>query len=73
MKKQFRVDGVDCANCAAKIERGVQGLDGVQSASLNFMTTKLVIEADETKMADIIKEAEKIVAKVEPGATMRKA
>lgn len=73
MKKQFRVDGVDCANCAAKIERGVQALDGVQSASLNFMTTKLVIEGDETKMTDIIKEAEKIVAKIEPGATMRKA
>lgn len=73
MKKLFRVDGVDCANCAAKMEKGIQGLDGVTSAKLNFMTSKLTIEGDDAKMDQIIAEAEKIVRKVEPGAVMKKA
>lgn len=73
MKKIFRLEGLDCANCAAKIERGIQGLDGVANASVNFMTTKLTIEATDEKMDDIIKEAEKIVKKVEPGTVMKRA
>lgn len=72
MKKTFRVEGLDCANCAAKIERGIQGLAGVTSASINFMTSKLVIEAEDTAMDGIVAEAEKIVRKVEPDAAMKK-
>lgn len=73
MKKTFRVEGLDCANCAAKMERGIQGLDGVTSASLTFMTSKLVIEGDDEKMPQIIAEAEKIVRKIEPDAMLKKA
>lgn len=73
MTKKFRVDGLDCANCAAKIERAVSELDGVVGANLNFMTGKLAIEADDAKMTDIVAEAEKIVRKVEPGAVLKKA
>ena len=46
MKKTFRLEGLDCANCAAKIERGIAALDGVSNASVNFMTGKLTIEAE---------------------------
>lgn len=73
MKKTFRVDGLDCANCAAKMERGIQALEGVASATVNFMTSKLIIEGDESRMPDIVAEAEKIVRKVEPGAVLKKA
>lgn len=72
MKKTFRLDGLDCANCAAKIERGIQGLAGVTHASVNFMTSKLVIEAEDGLMPQIIAEAERIVRKVEPDTVMRK-
>lgn len=73
MKKVFRVEGLDCANCAAKMERGIQALDGVSSATINFMTSKLTIEGDEGRMPGIIAEAEKIVRKVEPDATLKRA
>ncbi len=73
MKKTFRLEGLDCANCAAKIETAVGKLEGVKEATVNFMTTKMVIEAEDEKMTDIIAEAEKIVKKIEPGTVMKKA
>lgn len=73
MKKTFRLEGLDCANCAAKIETAVNKLEGVKEATVNFMTTKMVIEAADEKMTDIIAEAEKIIKKVEPGTVMKKA
>lgn len=72
MKKQFRIEGLDCANCAAKMERGIAALDGVTSATVNFMLAKLTIEGDDAKMPQIIAEAEKIVSKVEPDAALKK-
>ena len=71
MKRTFKLDGLECANCAAKMERGIQKIDGVTNASVNFLTTKLVIEADEALMAAIIPHAEKIVKKIESHVVMR--
>lgn len=71
MKKTFRIDGLDCGNCAAKIERQVAALGGVEAASVNFMLGKMTIEAADGEMDGIVEQAKKIVAKVEPGAKMR--
>ena len=46
MKKTFKIE-VDCANCAAKMEQAVQKLPGVESATVSFMTQKMVVEAPE--------------------------
>ncbi len=66
MKKTFLLDGLDCANCANKMERDILKLEGVHFASVNFASTKMIIEADEEKMADIIQSAHKIVKSYEP-------
>lgn len=73
MKKTFRLEGLDCANCAAKMEKAINELDGVKEATVNFMTTKLVIEGEEDKMPEIIAAAEKIIKKIEPDTVMKKA
>lgn len=73
MKKKFILEGLDCANCAAKMEKAINELDGVKEATVNFMTTKLVIDGVDEKMSTIIAEAEKIVKKIEPDTTMKKA
>lgn len=73
MKKAFRLEGLGCANCAAKIERAVNDINGVKEATVNFMTTKMVIEGDDDKMQNILESAEKIVKKIEPGTIMKKA
>lgn len=72
MKKTFRLDGLGCANCAAKMEKGISKLDGVTKVTVNFMTTKMVIEGDDEKMPQIIEEAEKIIKKLEPQVVLKK-
>ncbi len=73
MIKKFILNNLECASCASKIEGGISKLDGVKSVSLNFMTTRMVIDADEDKMSGIIKEAEKIIRKFEPDTILTKA
>ncbi len=65
MKKTFKVLNLDCANCAAKFENAVKKIDGVTSAQVNFLTEKLIIEADENAFDAIISEAKKELKKVE--------
>lgn len=65
MKKTFKLKGLECANCAAKMEKAINKLDGVDNATISFLTTKMIIEASEDKMSDIISEAKKIVKKIE--------
>ena len=66
MKKTFRIEDIDCPNCAAKIEAGINELEGVAAATLNFMTQKLTIETDESIPFDkVLKKAEKVAKKVE--------
>lgn len=70
MKKTYLLEDLDCAHCAAKIEEEVGKLDGVEKSTVTFLTQKLVIEAEETKLPDITKEIKKIVKKLEPDVTV---
>lgn len=45
--KSYRLEGLDCANCAMKIEKGVQKINGVKEATVNFTSGKLTIDAEE--------------------------
>jgi len=73
VKKTFRLQGLECANCAAKMEKAINGLNGVKEATINFLTSKMVIEAEDERMDDIIASAEKIIKKYEPGVVIKKA
>lgn len=66
MKKTFKMIDLDCANCAAKMEDAIKKIDGVTNASVNFMTQKMTIEADDAQFDNIVKEAVKVCKKVEP-------
>ena len=66
-KKTLILMGLDCANCAAKIENQVKNLSGVRSSTVDFMSKKLIIEADSNHdMRRIVDEATAIVNKLEP-------
>lgn len=73
MTKKFRLQGLGCANCAAKMEAAINKLEGVKEATVNFMTAKMIIEGDEDKMPSIIQEAEKIIKRLEPDVILKKA
>ncbi len=66
MKKIYRLEDLDCANCAAKMERAIAKIDGVSAVSVSFISQKLTIEADDEKFDGIMKEVVKTCKKVEP-------
>ena len=66
MKKQFKLADLDCANCAAKMEEAIKRIDGVNDASVSFMTQKLVIEADDDCFDAVLDEAQRACSKIEP-------
>ena len=66
MKKAFNMENLDCANCAAKMEEAIKKIEGVNDASMSFMTQKLTIDAADDRFDAIMDEVEKVCAKVEP-------
>lgn len=70
MEKVYVLQGLGCANCASKIENAVKTLDGVSSASVNFMTTTLKLKLHEGYSGNIAAAVEKIVHKYEPDVTV---
>ena len=66
MKKKFKLQDLDCANCAAKMEEAIKKIDGVNDASVSFMTQKLTIDATDERFEAIMDEVERVCAKVEP-------
>ena len=66
MKKKFKLQDLDCANCAAKMEDLIKKIDGVNDASVSFMTQKMMVDADDARFDGIMKEVGKVCAKVEP-------
>ena len=67
MKKVLKFTDIDCANCAAKIERNINKLEEVNSASVGFLAKKIVVEFnDDIDFEALLKKIEKEVKKVEP-------
>lgn len=71
MKKVYSIEGIDCANCAAKIEDKINRMKNIEEANLNFMMGKLSIEfkvSTDEKVEEIMEEVRKLVKKLEPDA-----
>ncbi len=66
MKKKFKMQDLDCANCAAKMEEAIKKIDGVENATVSFMMQKLTIEAEESRMDEIMEQVVAVCKKVEP-------
>lgn len=66
MRKTFKLDELDCANCGAKMEAAIKKIDGVVDSKVTFMTQKLVVEADDARFDEIMDEAQAVCRKIEP-------
>ncbi|MBR0577429.1 cadmium-translocating P-type ATPase [Proteiniclasticum sp. BAD-10] len=69
-KKVLKLEGLDCANCAIKIESRIKELDGVKSASVDFTTGKLNLESNTKDLYRIIEAAKLVIKKIEPDVTI---
>ncbi len=66
MKKTYKIE-VDCANCANLMENAARKISGVQSATVNFMTQKMIVEFEEgSDVKAVMKNVVKACKKVEP-------
>lgn len=70
MKKSIKLEDLDCANCAAKLENAVAAIDGVQRVTVSFMAQKMILEAPDDKFDDILKQVVKTAKKVVPECTV---
>ncbi len=66
MKFVYKIEELDCAHCAAKMEKAISKIDGVESVSIAFLAQKLTIEADESRIDEIMTKAKEACRKVEP-------
>lgn len=66
MKAIYLIDGLSCAHCANKMETEIKKIEGVHSASVNFITQRMTIEFDEEHQEEIVSHSEHIVKKIEP-------
>ena len=70
MKKVYRLENLDCANCAAKMEDAVAKIDGVNEVSISFMGQRMSIDADEGRFEEIMDNVVKACKKIEPDCTI---
>jgi copper chaperone CopZ len=71
MKTIYLLEGLSCANCANKMETAIRKLEGVTSASVNFVTQRMTLEFDEEHQNDVLLASERIVKKTEPNVTLK--
>ncbi|MGL5973293.1 MAG: cation transporter [Oscillospiraceae bacterium] len=73
MKKVFKLHGMDCANCALKIERAIEKIDNIKSCTVNFMTTKITLDIDSETITEILDKCKSAINKIDSNITMEKA
>ena len=66
MRKSYKLDEIDCANCALKLEDAIKKVDGVDDAKVNFMTQKLTLVAPDNRFDDVLDDVVALVVKMEP-------
>ena len=66
MKKVFKLEDLDCAHCAQKMEDGIRKLDGVINVQVNFLSQKLTLEAADDEFDTVLKKAKEIIKKIVP-------
>lgn len=66
MKRRYTLENLGCANCAAKMEEKMKELDGVNSVTVNFITTKMVLDVEDDKFDSVLAQAKDIIKSIEP-------
>lgn len=72
MKKKYVLTDLCCANCALKIEEGIRKIPGVNEVSVSFITSKMMLDAEDESFDRVFEETVKIVKKIEPDCEVLK-
>ena len=66
MKKKFKLQDLDCANCAAKMEEAIRNIPGVNDVNVSFMTQKMTVDAADDRFDEIMEKVSAVCARVDP-------
>lgn len=69
-KLKFKIEGLDCANCANELEESISKFDDIASVSISFMTERMVIETETTDKDKLIEDIKKVIKKSEPDVSI---
>ncbi len=72
MKKTYRMEELECAHCAARMEQGIRALPGVKEAHVNFLSQKLTIEAEDEGFEALMDQVVRLCRKIEPDCVIRR-
>ena len=70
MKKVFKVEDLDCAHCAAKLEDALNRVNGVNKATVNFLSQKITLDVEDGKLDEVVKTMVSTAKKNEPDCTI---
>ena len=70
MKARFKIEGLDCANCALELEEKIGKIEGISNANINFITQKMELEYNEELKEEILSNVKKVIKKEEPDVTI---
>ena len=66
MKKRYKITGLDCGHCAARLEEALGKINGVNDAKVNFLTQRVTLEIDDNNIDSICDEVIKVTKKTLP-------
>ncbi|WP_052446644.1 cation transporter [Candidatus Soleaferrea massiliensis] len=71
LEKVIILEGLDCANCAAKVERAASRIRGVDNANVTFMTRKLFMEVEDGKLEQVMKELDEVIHRIDSTVVLK--
>ena len=72
MKKSYSLIDLDCANCAAKMEKAIKKIDGVNDATVSFLAQKLILDADDARFEEILNAAAEVIRRVDADCRVKR-
>ena len=71
MKTKFKIEGLDCANCASELENKLGKIEGIENVSINFFMQKMELEYKEENKEEILEKVKKVIKKEEPDVSIK--
>lgn len=72
-KYKFKIENLDCANCANELEEALQKVNIIENVSISFMTQRLTFECAEENKEQALERIRKVIKKEEPDLTIKEA
>ncbi len=67
---KFKIEGLDCANCASTLESEISKIEHINNVSISFMSQRLSFDCEENNHDEVVKLIKKVIKKEEPNVTI---